>query len=187
MPSIPLKIYITPFAEKGVTEAAKWSCDSAKDALDVVNGIWAKANVAFVIKECIVDAPLDIAKDSRNNDQRLLGVLTYRHPADQSIHIYLVNSIENLNAGGGSYPSSDPEPASFVQWYYNTAANGRAWAHELGHLMTLDHVTIDYTKEREAAALRGNLMVEGLSTGRDLSARQITQAKGSPLVKRFAG
>ena len=40
MSSISLKIYITPFADKGVGEAAKWSCDTAKEALNVVNAIW---------------------------------------------------------------------------------------------------------------------------------------------------
>jgi hypothetical protein len=184
MPAILLKIYITPFAEQNVREAEKWSCDAAKEALNVVNAIWLKANITFVISDCVVDRPLDMAKSVRNNDQRLLDVLTFRHTPDDLAHIYLVNPIENLTAGGGSYADSDPEPASFVQWYYNTAANGRAWAHELGHLMSLDHVEVDYADEKQAA-LRSNLMTKGLSTGRDLTDKQIGKAKGSKLVNRF--
>jgi len=186
MSAISLSVYITPFAERGVREAEKWSCDAAKEALNVVNTIWSKANIAFVINDCVVDKPLDMAKSARSNDQGLLDVLTSRHPLDNLVHIYLVNPIENLAAGGASYISSDPEPASFVQWYYNVDSNGRAWAHELGHLMSLDDVVVDYADEKQAA-LRSNLMTKGLSVGRDLTDKQISQAKGSKLVKRFSG
>jgi hypothetical protein len=185
--SIPLKIYITPFAEKGVPESGKWSCDTAKKTLDVVNTIWSKAKIAFVINDCLMDKPLDMAKSARNNDQRMLDVLSLRHAPDNAVHIYLVNPIENLSAGGSSYLHSDPEPASFVQWYGNDFANGRAWAHELGHLMSVDHVEIDYTNERQAASLRSNLMTKGLSVGSDLTDQQIRTAKSSKLVKRFGG
>ena len=186
MSSILLKVYITPFAEKGIKETEKWGCDAAQEALNVVNAIWSKANIAFVIKDCVIDKPLDMAKGVRNNDQRLLDVLSLRHNPDNLVHIYLVNPIENLSAGGSSYLDSDPEPASFVQWYGSGAANGRAWAHELGHLMSLDHVDIDYADERQAA-LRSNLMTKGLSMGRDLTDKQVGRVKSSKLVKRFSG
>ena len=184
---IPLRIYITPFAERGVVEPRQWSSDTAKKALDVVNTIWSKAKIAFVISDCLMEKPLDMAKSARSNDQRLLGVLTSRHDPDNAIHIYIVNSIENLSAGGSSYPNSEPEPASFVQWYGNDHANGRAWAHELGHLMSLDHVEIDYSNEKQAAQRVKNLMTTGLSAGSDLTGQQIDAAKGSKLVKRFGG
>jgi hypothetical protein len=187
MAPIPLKVYITPFAEKGVKEAEKWSGDAAREALTVVNAIWSKANVTFGIHDCVIDKPLDIAKSARNDDQKLLDVLSSRHQPDNLVHIYLVNPIENLSAGGSSYPDSDPEPASFVQWYGTAPANGRAWAHELGHLMSLVHVEIDYANERQAAALNSNLMTKGLSTGTDLTDKQIGRVKGSNLVKRFGG
>ncbi|MBR0697043.1 hypothetical protein [Bradyrhizobium lablabi] len=185
MSPIPLKVYITPFAEQGAKEAEKWSCDTAKKALNVVNTIWSKAKVAFVIKDCVIDKPLDMAKSVRNNDQRVLDVLSFRHKPDDFVHIYLVNPIENLSAGGASYQDSDPEPTSFVQWYGNDVANGRAWAHELGHLMSLDHVEIDYSNEKQAAQRSSNLMTKGLSMGRDLTNQQIGSVKGSKLVKRF--
>ena len=184
---IPLQIYITPFAEKGVLEPVKWDCDTAKKALDVVNKIWSKAKITFVINNCLTDRPLDMAKSARGNDKQVLDVLSLRHAADNAVHVYLVNPIQNLSAGGASYLHSDPEPASFVQWYGNDFANGRAWAHELGHLMSVDHVEIDYTNERQAAALRSNLMTKGLSVGSELTGQQIETAKGSKLVKRFGG
>jgi len=99
----------------------------------------------------------------------------------------LVNPIENLSAGGSSYLHSDPEPASFVQWYGDDFANGRALAHELGHLMSVDHVEIDYTNEKQAAAMRGNLMFKGSSVGSDLTNQQIEKARSSKVVKRFGG
>jgi hypothetical protein len=186
MSTIPLKIFITPFAEKGVVEAEKWSREAANKALNVVNDIWSKASIAFVINDCVIDKPLDMAKSARNDDQRLLGVLSYRHQPDKMVHIYLVNPIENLAAGGGSYLDSDPEPASFIQWYGNVDANGRAWAHELGHLMSLDHVAIDYANAAQAA-LHDNLMTKGLSLGRELTGGQIDRVKRSNLIKRFSG
>jgi hypothetical protein len=187
MPSISLKVYITPFVEQGVVEAEKWSSDAAKDALNVVNAIWLKAKIAFAINDCVIDRPLDMAKSVRNDDQRLLGVLSSRHDPDNLVHIYLVNPIANLAAGGCSYVDSDPEPASFVQWYGDVTANGRAWAHELGHLMSLDHIEIDYADEKQAALRSKNLMTIGLGMGRDLTDKQIGRAKGSKLVKRFRG
>ena len=186
MSSILLKVYITPFAEKGVKEAEKWSCDAAKAALSVINAAWSKTNIAFVINDCVIDKPLDMAKSARNDDRSVLDVLSLRHKPDNLVHIYLVNPIENLVAGGSSYPDSDPEPASFIQWYGNVDSNGRAWAHELGHLMSLDHVDIDYADEKQAA-LRSNLMTRGLSMGRDLTDKQIARVKTSKLVKRFGG
>ena len=184
--SIPLKVYITPFAERGVPESVKWSGDTAKAALNVVNTIWSKADIAFVIKECVIDKPLDMAKNARNSGQRLLDVLSLRHAPDNAVHIYLVASIENLAAGGSSYLHSDPEPASFVQWYGADVASGRAWAHELGHLMSLDHIEIDYADQKQAV-LRSNLMTKGLSVGADLTDQQVRTAKASKLVKRFGG
>jgi hypothetical protein len=185
--SIPLKIYITPFAERGVPEPAKWDCDAAKKALDVVNKIWSKAKIAFVINDCLIDKPLDMAKSARNNDKQVLDVLSLRRTKDNAVHIFLVNPIPNLSAGGGSYLDSDPEPASFVQWYGDDHANGRAWAHELGHLMSLDHVEVDYSNEKQAAQRVKNLMTAGLNAGSDLTGPQINAAKGSGLVKRFGG
>ena len=85
MSSIQLKVYITPFAEKGVKEAEKWSGDAAKKALNVVNATWSKANITFVINDCVIDKPLDMAKSARNNDQRLLDVLSLRHTPDNLI------------------------------------------------------------------------------------------------------
>jgi hypothetical protein len=187
MANIPLKVYITPFAEKNVREAEKWSCDASREALNVVNAIWTKADITFVMSDCVVEKPLDMAKSSRNNEQLLLDVLTSRHAPDKMVHIYLVNPIEKLTAGGLSYADSDPEPASFVQWYYNTNANARAWAHELGHLMSLDHVEIDFGNEKQATAMRSNLMTKGLGIGRDLTDKQIASVKNSKLVKQFVG
>ena len=186
MASILLRVYVTPFAEQGVEEPPKWSCDTAREALVVVNKIWLKANIAFVINECVTDKPLDMAKSARNSDRRVLDGLSLRYKPDNLVHIYLVNPIENLAAGGGSYLDSDPEPSSFIQWYYNGVANGRAWAHELGHLMSLDHVEIDYSNEKPTA-LRSNLMRKDLTMGTDLTKQQIQSVKGSKLVKRFGG
>jgi hypothetical protein len=183
---IPLKIYITPFAERGGLEPAQWSCDKAQKTLDVVNTIWSKAKIAFIIKECTMDKPLDMAKSARSDDQRVLDVLSLRHAPDNAVHIFLVNSIPNLSAGGSSYLNSDPEPASFVQWYGNELSSGRAWAHELGHLMSLGHVEIDYADERQAS-LRGNLMTKGLSARSDLTQQQISEARGSKMAQRFGG
>jgi len=185
--SVPLRVYITPFADRGVLEPAQWDCDTAKKAVDVVNTIWSKAKIAFVIGDSVMERPLDMAKSRRSSDEVLLGVLASRHDPDNAVHIYLVNAIPNLNAGGGSFPNGAPEPTSFVQWYGNDHANGRAWAHELGHLMELDHVEIDYSNEKQAAQRVKNLMVPGLSAGSDLTSQQIGTAKGSKLVKRFGG
>jgi hypothetical protein len=187
MAAIPVQVFITSFAEKGQAEAAAWSCSKAVDAIGVANRIWKAADVQFGSKECKVDTPLDVAKDARGNDQRILDTLSYRRPATGVVNIFLVNAIPNLNAGGSSYLDSDPEPACFVQWYGETEANGRALAHELGHLLGLDHLEVGYSNEQRAAKQIHNLMVKGLATGTELSADQIKTARGSKLAKRFGG
>ena len=187
MPAIPLHVLITPFSDKGDAETASWSCSAAFDAVSVANRIWTKANLQFAVKDCGVDKPLDMAKGSRSDDQRVLDVLSYRRPAAGLVNVFLINAQPNLSAGGSSYLNSDPEPACFVQWYGKTDANGRALAHELGHLLGLDHVKVDYSNERSAAKQIGNLMVEGLTTGTDLAPAQIQSAKGSKLARKFAG
>lgn len=187
MPPIPLKVYITPFADKGVVEPAKWDCDQAKNALNVVNAIWAKAKISFVISDCIVDKPLDMDKSARKSGQKVLDTLSLRRGPDNFVHIFLINMVEGLTEGGLSYPDSNPEPASFVQRYDDDAGKGRAWAHELGHLMSLEHAERDSPNAKDAAKLSANLMREGLTVARDLTDKQIGQAKASKLVKRFGG
>jgi hypothetical protein len=183
MPAIPLRVFITPFAVRGTSEPTAWTCDDAADVLNVVNSIWSKSKIQFVIQQCSVDKPLDMATEARNNDHRVLDVLSMRRPAGSNIHIFLLNSIPNLKAGGGSYLDSDPEAASFVQSYGNNTASGRAWAHELGHLLSLDHVKMPNTPSAKDLS---NLMREGLSVGIELSAPQIDQAQKSKLAQRFS-
>ncbi len=185
MPSISLKVYQTPFAEKGAEEPSKWSRDAANAALAVANSIWSKANISFVIVDWVMDKPLDMAKGDRSNDRRLLDVLSLRYAPEKLVHLYLINLVPNLTAGGCSYLDSDPESAAFAQWYGASGSDGRVWAHEFGHLLSLDHVDVDYSDDKQAA-LRNNLMTKGLSMGRDLTADQINRAKSSKLVKRFS-
>jgi hypothetical protein len=185
MPAIPLRVFITPFAIKGDSEPAGWTCDTASDALNVVNSIWSKAKIQFVIQECTLAKPLEMAKDARTHDQRLLDVLSLRRPAHKNVHIFLLNAIPNLTAGGASYLNSDPEAASFVQSYGTAAASGRAWAHELGHLLSLDHIEIDYSDQKQLKD-RSNLMVKGLSVGTDLNTTQIGDANKSKLAQQFS-
>jgi len=144
-----------------------------------------KAALQFAVKDCTVDTPIDLPKGSRNSDQRVLDVLSFRRPATGLVTVFLISAQTNLSAGGSSYLNSDPEASCFVQWYGKTEANGRALAHELGHLLGLDHVKVDYSNERRAAKQIGNLMVEGLTTGTDLAPDQIQSAKASKLAKKF--
>ena len=175
--SISLRVYISPFAEKGVVEPLKWSCDTAKEALNVVNLIWSKADIAFVLNDCVMDKPLDMAKSARSNDRGVLDVLSLRHKQDNLIHIYLVSPIENLSAGGSSYPDSDPEPASFVQWYGNVDSNGRAWAHELGHLMSSGSRR-HRLRRREAGGVAQQPHDEGIEHGQGPDRQADRQGQG---------
>jgi hypothetical protein len=187
MPHIPLQIYVTPFAERGNVEPSQWSCSVATDALRVVNRIWMVAKIQFQVKDCTEDDPLDMPKTTRTRDQVMLDVLSDRRPAGSSVNVFLINKVPDLKAGGLSYLNSDPEAACFVQRYDNAEANGRALAHELGHLLSLDHVKIDSTNQRLAGQLANNLMKEGWSAGTSLLPGQINNAKTSKLAKRFGG
>ena len=60
--------------------------------------------------------------------------------------------------------------------FNNATSSGRALAHELGHLLGLDHLKVDYQNERLAMTQVNNLMVEGLTVGTSLTPDQIKAA-----------
>ncbi len=185
---VPLNIVVTPFAERGQAEPSAWTGTDPNDALRVANSIWMHANIQFHLKQDVVfDTPLDIAKGSRTQDQLVLDVLSDRRPAGTLVNVFLINKVQGLTAGGLSYLNSDPEAACFVQKYDNATASGRALGHELGHLLGLDHVIVDYQNERLAKTQVNNLMVEEWTVGTSLTPAQITRAKGGKLAKKFGG
>jgi hypothetical protein len=183
MPTIPLQVFITPFAEQGKIEPTAWSCDDATSALNVANGIWQVAKIQFVIQNCTIDKPLDMAKSMRSSDDRVLASLSYRRKAGDGVNIFLLNRVSSLHAGGGSYVDCDPQAVSFVQMYDQMNNTGRALAHELGHLLSLPHLIVDYQNPQ---GQRNNLMVDGMITGGNLTTPQINSAKTSKLAKKFA-
>jgi hypothetical protein len=185
--AVPVQAYITPFSEGGQAEASVWSEPDVHAAIRVANRIWAVAGIHLSLRTCILDAALDIRHDARMNGERLLNVLSYRHPAGGSVNVFFINSVAGLTAGGLSYLNSEPEAACYVQYYSAEQANGRVVAHELGHLLSLDHVLIDFRAERRAARLLNNLMREGLGVGTELDSAQIRNAQGSRLARRFGG
>jgi hypothetical protein len=185
---VPLNILVTPFSERGQTEPSTWTGTDPTDALRVANNIWMPANIQFHLKRDVVfDTPLDLPKGSRTRDQLVLDVLSDRRPAGTLANVFLINRVPGLSAGGTSYLNSDPEAACFVQQYDNATASGRALAHELGHLLGLDHMKVDYQNERLAKTQVNNLMVEGLTIGTSLTQSQISAAKGGKLSKKFGG
>jgi hypothetical protein len=185
---VPLNIVVTPFSERGQTEPSTWTGTDPTDALRVANTIWMRGNVQFHLKQDVVfDTPLDLPKGSRTRDQLVLDVLSDRRPAGTLVNVFLINRVQGLIAGGLSYLNSDPEAACFVQQYDNATSSGRALAHELGHLLGLDHVKVDYQKESLAKTQVNNLMVEEWTVGTSLTTSQITTAKGGKLAKKFGG
>lgn len=185
---VPLNIVVTPFSERGQAEPSTWTGTGPSDALRVANTIWMHANIQFHLKQDVVfDAPLDLPKGSRTHDQLVLDVLSDRRPAGTLVNVFLINQVQGLIAGGLSYLNSDPEAACFVQKYDNATSSGRALAHELGHLLGLDHVKVDYQNERLAKTQVSNLMVEEWTVGTSLTPSQIKSAKGGKLGKKFGG
>ncbi len=185
---VPLNLVVTPFSERGQIEPSTWTGTGPSDALRVANNIWMRANIQFHLKQGVVfDTALDLPKGSRTRDQLVLDVLSDRRPAGTLVNVFLINRVPGLTAGGTSYLNSDPEGACFVQQYDNATSSGRALAHELGHLLGLDHVKVDYQNERLAKTQMNNLMVEGLTVGTSLTPSQITTAKGGRLAKKFGG
>ena len=185
---VPLKIMITPFSERGVDEPSTWTTTAATDALRVANTIWMVANVQFHLKEPVsVDTPLDLPKGSRKDENLVLNVLSDRRPAGTLANVFLINPVQGLVAGGASYHDGDPEAACFAQEYSDATSSGRALAHEFGHLLSLEDITIDFQNERQAAIQRKNLMYEALTTGTNLDPTQIKKVKSGRLARKFAG
>jgi hypothetical protein len=188
MPTVPVNLVVTPFSERGQAEPSTWTGTGPADALRVANTIWMSANIQFHLKQDVVfDTPVDIAKGSRTHDQLVLDVLSARRPAATLVNVFLINRVQGLIAGGLSYFNSDPEAACFVQQYDDARSSGRALAHELGHLLGLDHVKVNYQNERLAKTQVNNLMVEGMTVGTSLTPDQVKGAKGAKLIKKVSG
>lgn len=178
MPIIPLRIFITPFADHGRAESTVWTPASAVEVLVMANHIWLAANIQFHLKEdCIVDAPIDISRDMRSHETVLLNLLSSRRPATTSSNVFLINSVPGLDCDL-TFPR---ESCSFVQKFGDCQTNGHFLAHELGHQLNLEDKTVGPKSIH-------NVMYESLnSTGNSLEHWQIKRAKDSDLVKRFAG
>jgi hypothetical protein len=188
MPIVPVNLVVTPFSERGQVETSTWTGTDPTDALRVANTIWMAANIQFHLKQDVVfDTPLDLPKGTRTRDQVVLDGLSIRRPAGTLVNVFLINRVPGLTAGGLSYLNSNPEAACFVQQYDNATSSGRALAHELGHLLGLDHVKVDYQNERHAKTQINNLMVEGMTVGTSLTPDQIKTAKGGKLIRKFGG
>lgn len=184
---IPVNAFITPFSENGQDEPSQWSEATVDEAVSVASRIWSSANIRVSLRACTLDAAYSIRRDARTNEGLILGALASRRPAGAGVNVFFINSVAGLTAGGLSYYNSEPEAACYVQCYQTAPSNGRVVAHEIGHLLRLEHVVIDFKQERRAARLLNNLMREGLSMGTELETWQISRARQSRLAQRFGG
>ena len=188
MPIVPLNLVVTPFSERGQVEPSTWTGTDPTDALRVANAIWMPANIQFHLKQDVVlDTPLDLPKGTRTHEQVVLDGLSIRRPAGTLVNVFLINRVPGLIAGGLSYLNSDPEAACFVQQYDDAKSSGRALAHELGHLLSLDDLKIDYQNVRLARIQVNNLMVPAMTVATGLTPDQIKAAKAGKLIKKFGG
>ena len=147
---------------------------TVREGLAQANQILASTSVSFQI------ASIDNHRIAAPHDREVVTengflFLARRIPARRGVRLFVVCRFENQEAG----LAVEEQRACIVKHLRNPLF-GKTLAHELGHLLSLDHVT---TGSRASY----NLMWPGLRHGDELAPDQIREARNSALARAFPG
>ncbi|WP_417199491.1 T9SS type A sorting domain-containing protein [Bizionia sp.] len=131
--SVPVKVHIirTSAGSGGL------STTELDDAMAIMNGFYANANLEFFVCDGINYIDSDAYYDFQNDQE---AVLTSANSVPGLINIYFTNSVTRVSAGdsvcGYAYY---PGGADTILMVNSCAINGSTLAHEMGHFFSLRH------------------------------------------------
>lgn len=142
-------------------------------ALDVANRIFLPADIQFTLRSCGVERVA--APQNRDEiDEGGFFELARQFPARSAASVLVVGKFRGAELGGQAVEAL----GVCIIKKLGPADSGKVLAHELGHLLNLQHVT-------RSGVDNYNLMYPSLRADDRLSEDQINTARTSNLVRRF--
>jgi hypothetical protein len=186
---IPADVTIVTVSTNGSNQPQRWTPDYARSVLNNASGLLKdRAQIQFYLNSCAA-ATEEMPAGTRSDvvDESGYHFLVARHKAGAGVRVLLVDRVSQRDVGGEARAQTR---ACLVAFGADLSSTGRMLAHELGHLLDLDHVDrIDGPgHEKQNAAAARNLMNAGaLNPLAELTPDQVSQARGSALASRFGG
>jgi len=186
---IPADLTIVTVSTGGSNQPQRWTPDYARSVLDNASGLLKdRAQIQFYLNSseaAVEEMPAGTRSDVV--DEPGYHFLVARHPASTGVRVLLVDRVAQRDVGGEARAETR---VCLIAFGADLGSTGRMLAHELGHLLDLDHVEriAGPGNEKQNAAAARNLMNAGaLNPIAELTADQVRQARGSALAARFGG
>jgi hypothetical protein len=188
---IPADVTIVTLRASGSELPQRFTETHARSLLQSASDVLrARADVEFPLGICerVVDEmPAGSAADVV--DEQGYHYLAATHRAGRGVRVLLVDRVSRRDLGGQSRHQTG---VCLVAYSADVPSTSRMLAHELGHLLELDHVDLARRagpgQERQTAAWMRNLMYSGaLNPDAELTPDQVRQARSSTLARRFGG
>jgi hypothetical protein len=147
--------------------------DGLRPALDLANRIFLPADIQFTLRSSSAERVAAPDNLEEVNEQGFFA-LASQFPARVAVSVLVVNKFQGKELGGQAVE----QLGVCIVRSLGNPATGKVLAHELGHLLSLGHVT-------QSGVDNYNLMYPSLRADDRLTAQQIAQARASDLVKRL--
>ena len=145
---------------------------SFDQALLYSNNVLRQADIQFHVQS--FDTPTEeIPGGSDRVDSNGFVYLIGRFPAQAGLSVLLVGDFERGDLGGEAIEAK----SSCIVCAMGNPGTGKVLAHELAHLLNLQHVA------RDSPRAAWNLMYEALRAGDELTAAQISAARSSRIAQ----
>jgi len=148
---------------------------SFDQALLYCNNVLGQADIQFHVQS-FEPAREEIPGGLDRVDSNGFVYLISRFPAQSGLSILLVADFERSDLGGEAIEAK----SACIVCALGNPGTGKALAHELAHLLGLQHVA------RDAARAAWNLMYEALRAGDELTPAQVSAARTSRIARSFS-